>query len=175
MIRALGIFLRPRQKRLSDEAISYGLYAMGKNYSEESEWKKALKCLNRALVLQRSSLGEDNEITERTLLLIATCLMNIGEKSSALVAFEEAMYIRRKSYEEGDETARIASDVWSHLHNNGLKVMKSQEKKNGLKYFICTSPKALGNIDKGYEDDDLDEVDLSDSTKINKSRRGAAA
>ena len=64
---------------------------MGKTYSEEREWKKALKCLNRALVLQISSLGEDNEITERTLLLIVTCLMYIGEKLSALVAFEEDM------------------------------------------------------------------------------------
>ena len=102
---------------------------MGKNYSEEREWKKALKCLNRSLVLQRSSLGEDNEITERTLLLIATCLMYIGEKLSALVAFEEVMYIWMKNYEEGDETARIAADVWLLLHNNRLIVMKSQEKQ----------------------------------------------
>ena len=100
--------------------------------------------------------------------------MYIGEKLSASVAFEEAMYIRIKNYEEGDETARIAADVWSLLYNNRLMVMKSQE-KNGLKYFIYTSPKLLGNIDKEYEDDDLDEIDLSDSTKINKWRRGAAA
>ena len=40
--------------------------------------------------------------------------------------------------------------------------------KNCLRYFIFTSPKSLGNIDKGYEDDDLDEVDLSNSTKVNK-------
>ena len=148
---------------------------MGENYSLEREWKKALKCLNRALVLQRSLLGEENEITERTLLLIVMCLMYIGEKLSALVAFDEVMYIRMKNYEEGDETARIAADEWSLLHNNRLKVMKCQGKKNSLKYFIYTGPKSLGNIDKGYEDDDLDEVDLSDSTKINKWRRGAAA
>ena len=101
--------------------------------------------------------------------------MYTGEKLSAFVAFEEAMYIRMKNYEEGDETARIAADEWSLLHNNRLKVMKCQEKRNGLKYSIYTGPKSLGNIDKGYEDDDLDEVDLSDSTKINKWRRGAAA
>ena len=174
MIGVLETFLWLLQKPLSDEAISYGLYAMGKIYSLEREWKKALKCLNWALVLQRSSLGEDNEITECTLLLIATCLMYIGEKLLALVAFEEAMYIRMKNYEEGDETARIAADEWSLLHNNRLKVMKCQEEKNGLKYFIYTGPKLLGNIDNGYEDDDLDEVDLSDSTKINKWRRGVA-
>ena len=30
MIGALGIFKRPRQKQLSDEGVSYGLYAIGK-------------------------------------------------------------------------------------------------------------------------------------------------
>ena len=188
MIGALRIFLRPWQKQISEEAISYGLYAMGENYSEEGEWKKALKCLNRALVLQRSSLGEDNEITERTLWLIATCLMNIGEKLSVLVAFEEAMYIRMNNYEEGEhEAARITTDVWSLLHNNRIsqegkpdrlypiKEMKIHENKNGLKDFICKSPQSLRNTEKGFVDDDLDEVDLSDSTKINKWRRGAAA
>ena len=103
MIGALGIFLRPRQKQLSDEGVSYGLYAIGKNYSKERQWRKALKCLNRALILQRSSLGEDNEITERTLRLIATCLMNIGEDLLALVALEEVMYIGMKNYEEGND------------------------------------------------------------------------
>ena len=85
------------------------------------------------------------------------------------------MYIWMKNYEEGDETARIAADVWLLLHNNRLIVMKSQEKRNGLKYFIHTSPMSPKNSDKGYEDDDLDEVDLCDSTEVNKWRRGAAA
>ena len=56
------------------------------------------------------------------------CLMYIGEKLSAFVAFEEVMYIRMKNYEEGDEMANIAADVWLLLHNNRLMVMKSQEK-----------------------------------------------
>ena len=79
MIGALDIFKRPRQKQISDEGVSHGLYAIGKKYSEDREWRNALKCLNRALILQQSSLQEDYEITERTLRLIATCLMNIGE------------------------------------------------------------------------------------------------
>ena len=107
MIGALDIFKRPRQKKLSDEGVSYGLYAIGKNYSEDREWIKALKWLNRALILQRSSLGEDNGITERTLQLFVTCLMNIGENFLALVALEEAMYIRMQNCEEGGDEADI--------------------------------------------------------------------
>ena len=177
MIGALDIFKRPRQKQLSDEGVSYGLYAIGKNYSEDREWRKALKCLNRALILQRSSLGEDNEITERTLRLIATCLMNIGEDFLALVALEEAMYIRMQNCEEGDdEAARIATDVWTLLHKNRipqegtpdrvylLKGMKSQENKNGRISFNYYSPRSFGINEKDYEDDDLYQVDLNDST-----------
>ena len=80
MIGALDIFKRPRQKHLSDEGVSYNLYAIGKKYSEDRKWRKAMKLLNRGLVLQLSSLGEDNEITERTLRLITMCLMNIGKE-----------------------------------------------------------------------------------------------
>ena len=67
MIGALDILKWPRQKQLSDERVSYILYVIGENYSENREWRKALKCLNRALILQQSSLGEDIEITGKTL------------------------------------------------------------------------------------------------------------
>ena len=82
--------------------------------------------------------------------------MNIGEDFLALVALEEAMYIRMQNCEKGDdEAARIATDVWTLLHKNRipqegapnrvylLKWMKSQENKNGRISFIYYSPRSL--------------------------------
>ena len=47
--------------------------------------------------------------------------MNIGEDLLALVALEEAMYIRMQNFEEGDDEAdRIATDVWTLLHKNRI-------------------------------------------------------
>ena len=75
--------------------------------------------------------------------------MNIEEDFLALVALEEAMYIRMQNCEEGgDEADRIATGVWTLFHKNRipqeetpdrvylLKGMKSHENKNGRIYFI---------------------------------------
>ena len=142
-------------------------------YMASSNATKAKK----SLLLQQSSLGEDNEITEQTLRLIATCLMNIGEDFFALVALEEAMYIRMQNFKKGNnEAATIATDVWTLLHKNRipqegtpdrvylLKGMKSQENKNGQISFNYYSSRSLVINKKEYEDDDLYQVDLNDST-----------
>ena len=94
-------------------AKSYFLYLrhLG-NYSKDRKWKKALECLNRDLIFQQYFLGEYNEIKERTLQLIATCLMNVVEDFLALVSLEEAMCILMNNCEEGlNEAARIATHV----------------------------------------------------------------
>ena len=103
--------------------------------------------------------------------------MNIGEDLLALVALEEVMYIGMKNYEEGnDEAAMIATDAWMSLHKNRLslegtpdrifllKGMRSHDGNNVRISFICNIPRLLGNNEKEYEDDDLDQVDLNGST-----------
>ena len=72
--------------------------------------------------------------------------------------------------------ARIATDARMRLHKNRLlpegtpdriyllKGIRSHEGNNGRISFTCNSPRSLGNNEKEYEDDDLDQVDLNDST-----------
>ena len=45
--------------------------------------------------------------------------------------------------------------------------MKSQEDNNGWIYFIYYSPSSLGNNDKEYDDDDLEQIDLNDINYMN--------
>ena len=103
--------------------------------------------------------------------------MNVGEEYSALVALEEAMYIRMKTYGEGDEgAARIVNDIWTLLHKNRLsrektpdrvnllREMKSQKGNKGLMSFVFRSKRSLGNIEKEHEGNDLDQANLKGST-----------
>uniref|UniRef100_A0A7S1Z0M6 MalT-like TPR region domain-containing protein n=1 Tax=Trieres chinensis TaxID=1514140 RepID=A0A7S1Z0M6_TRICV len=154
MISGLRGLFRPA---MSDEAKSYGIYALGNNYMEDRDWNKALKCFNEALVLQRKCLGEDDVITGRTLRQVGTCLMNLGEHFAALVALEEALYIHQKKHGEAHEgAAEIINDVWSLLHKkrlelngtpdrvNMLRDMKKQKNKRALQSFLFKSVRGRG-------------------------------
>ena len=94
---------------------------MASQNAQEGEWKNALRLYNRALILQRRSLGIHHVVCARTLNGIGVALTQLGEAYSygAMTALEEAMCIRQNRLGDGHaDVAETANNLWKLLHQH---------------------------------------------------------
>ncbi|KAL7475836.1 hypothetical protein ACHAW6_001736 [Cyclotella cf. meneghiniana] len=107
-----------------DRKISGGRYfRKGKSKAEKGLFLDAVALYNFALMRQREDLGEDHADCGATLNEIGLAWMMLGERFSALTAFEEALYIRQKSFGDGaKEVADTTNNIWMVLHEQRLEL-----------------------------------------------------
>eukprot|EP00804_Cyclotella_cryptica_P016678 CCRYP_002000-RA/>CCRYP_002000-RA protein AED:0.00 eAED:0.00 QI:95/1/1/1/1/1/2/78/364 len=98
-------------------------FRKGKSKAAKGLFLDAVALYNFALMRQREDLGEDHSDCGATLNEIGLAWMMLGERFSALTAFEEALYIRQKSFGDGaKEVAETTNNIWMVLHEQRLEL-----------------------------------------------------
>ena len=88
----------------------------------------ALASYNRALCLQRETVGEDHIIAGRTLHEIGICLLHLGEEEAALVALKEALYIKLATVGPGDDETLVTKHLIAEVMRDEIQESIEQSK-----------------------------------------------
>jgi len=112
-----------RDAEIATEEASAGhiYYSMAFKKAQEGEWINALRLYNRALILQRKSLGIHHVVCARTLNGIGVALTQLGEAYSygAMTALEEALCIRQDCLGDGHaDVAETTNNLWKLLNHH---------------------------------------------------------
>lgn len=95
-------------RRLAQLELADRYVAAGKTKVANHKWASALASYNRALIIQRDALGQDNVVAGDTLHEIGKCLAQLGEKHGARTALNESLYIMLNHYgPEAEQTKAV--------------------------------------------------------------------
>jgi len=107
------------------------LFRKGKRKADRCLFLEAVALFNFALEKQRETLGEDHLDCATTLNEIGNAWMILGERYSALTAYEEALYIRQKGLGPGAlEVAETTNNIWMILHEQRCEMEEEMNEGN---------------------------------------------